>query len=295
MQVFHFLFSILSANAWTILDPVYDQFANLIMSQVTGLFEKVQGELHAEGQATPVFDEFITKFEAINNAEVVRVLKSIDIELLLEDGLTPEDLVQIFDAEIQDPASDFYGMDLTRIGEEFTATLEQSAIEPFNNALLALTESAAVFQDVYNGDINLHSIVGSYADIMDAAITLNDIYNFTDSDALTQGLFYTSIVAEKALFVWEEWKEYLFMYQDVVDLTMNEYNRRIVITDERFCNEKEGFIKVVQEKIKFIPNVVTKNWATPIKKSVGIFNALVQNVPAIENYAIPGSHSRMSS
>jgi hypothetical protein len=77
-------------------------------------------------------------------------------------------------------------MNLDAIGAEFTASLDSAHIEPFNNALLAMTESAAVFQDLYNGDVNLHNIVGSFADIMDATISLNDIYGFMASDTLTQ-------------------------------------------------------------------------------------------------------------
>ena len=265
---------------------MYDQMASLIMTQVTGLFESVQATLPAG--SSPVFDDFITKFKDIDNAEVVRILKEIDIELLLDGGLTPDDLVQIFAAEIDNVDSAFYGMDLTQIATEFTATLDPAHIEPFNNALLAMTESAGVFQDLYNGDINLHNIVGSFADIMDAAITLNDVYSFTDSDTLTQGLFYTSIVAEKGLFVWEEWKEYMYMYEDAVDLTMNEYTRRVVDTDERFCNGDLGIIKATQEKLKFVPNVVIDNWTTPVKKSVDIFNTLVENIPVAENYAVSG-------
>jgi len=177
-------------------------------------------------------------------------------------------------------------MDLTQIATEFTGSLDQTQIEPFNNALLAMTESAAVFQDLYDGDVNIHNIVGSFADIMDAAITLNDVYSFTDSDTLTQALFYTSIVVEKGLFVVEEWRDYLYMYEDAVDLTMNEYNRRVVDTDERFCNGDLGFIKATQEKLKFIPNVVIDNWTSPVKKTADIFNTLVENVPVLENYVL---------
>merc|ERR1712035_59445 len=93
-------------------------------------------------------------------------------------------------------------------------------------------------------------------------------------------------MGEKGLFVWEEWKEYLYMYEDAVDLTMNEYNRRVVDTDERFCNGDVGIIKATQEKLKFVPNVVIDNWTTPVKKSVDIFNTLVENIPVVENYAV---------
>ena len=276
------------ANAWTLLDPVYDQMASLIMSQVTNMFESVQGELAAAGDSTPVFDEFIAKWKDIDNADVVRVLKSVDIELLMDGGLTPEDLVTIFADEIDNPDSEFYGMNLDAIGAEFTASLDPAHIEPFNNALLAMTESAGVFQDLYNGDVNLHNIVGSFADIMDAAISLNDIYGFMESDTLTQVLFYTSIVAEKGLFVVEEWKEYLYMYEDAVDLTMNEYTRRVVDVNDKFCSGDLGFINSVQEKLKFVPNVVIDNWTTPVKKSAEIYNQLVSNVPVVEEFAISG-------
>lgn len=287
MKLFKFLsLGAFSANAWTLLDPVYDQMASLIMSQVTTMFESVQGELAVAGDLTPVFDEFITKFKNIDNADVVRILKSVDIELLMDGGLTPEDLVEIFAEEIDNPNSEFYGMNLDAIGDEFTASLDPAHIEPFNNALLAMTESASVFQDLYNGDVNLHNIVGSFADIMDAALSLNDIYSFAESDTLTQVLFYSSIVVEKGLFVVEEWKEYLYMYEDAVDLTMNEYSRRVVDADEQFCNGDLGFIKSVQEKLKFVPNVVIDNWTTPVKKSAEIYNQLVANVPVVENYAL---------
>ena len=46
------------------------------------------------------------------------------------------------------------------------------------------------------------------------------------------------------------------MYEDAVDLTTNEYSRRVVDADEQFYNDDLGFIKSVQEKLKFVPNVV---------------------------------------
>jgi len=285
MKLFKFLtLGAFSANAWTLLDPVYDQMASLIVNQVITIFDSVQAQLPAG--TTPVFDEFMTEFKDIGNAEVVRILKSVDIELLMEGGLTPEDLVTIFAEEIADPASPFAGMNLEAISAEFTASLDPALIEPFNNALHAMTESAGVFQDLYNGDINLHNIVGSFADIMDAALELNDVYNFAPSDTLTQVLFYSSIAVEKGLFVVEEWKDYLYMYEDAVDLTMNEYYRRVVDTDEKFCNGDMGFIKYVQEKLKFVPNVVIDNWTTPVKKSAEIYNKLVENVPVVETYTL---------
>ena len=156
--------------------------------QVTSLFEKVQGQLHADAKATPDFDEFISSLAAVENADVVRVLKKIANRLIWNFRLTPNDLLEIFVDEINNPDSALYGIDFNKIAEELTADLDAAKLELLTNAALAITESMVVFKDIYDDNINFKNIAGAAGNIMDAAITFNDVYNFIDPDILTEGI-----------------------------------------------------------------------------------------------------------
>lgn len=99
-------------------------------------------------------------------------------------------------------------------------------------------------------------------------------------------LFYTSLIAEKAIFFVESFDEYKYMYEDAVLLTELEFERRIQALLDNSCNANFDVLNLGVEVSKFAGTVIIDNWAEPVEKTAEVWNNLVGNVPYLDEYPI---------
>jgi len=284
---FSIFFLAASVSASTLLAPLYDMAAEQVVSAAMGILEDIKTKFGDNAQTVTVITEFENALKSISHEEIVNIIKTIPIEQIAEGGLTPEDMAAIF---VDNAAFD--AIDWAAMEQEFINGLPADMVAKFEQSMEAFLHAVDSIQQVFDSEITMSNFVGVFTDVIDAFAQMDDVFGFSQGTtaALRDVLLYTSMISEKALYVYEHFQDYMYMLQDAVMLTELEFERRIqnavldtVCTDE--FNAVNGAIAVT----KFTGTVVIDNWVGPLQQTADMWNTMVGNVPYIDDWQLSDS------
>lgn len=285
MKLFSFLFLAASISASTLLAPLYDLAAQQIIVQIKGAIGGIKDQISADGASTAILEQFETAFNDLDPQVVVDLLKQMPVEDIMEGGLSADDFAGIF-ADVNSTAMD--GIDFTALNDEILANLNASDIAAFEQAMDAALQVTSSIQELYDSEITISNFLGVFTDIVDAVVRVNGVYggSSTTTAILQKVLLGTSLMAEKAVYFFENFKDFKYMYEDAVMLTKLEYERRIQKTLDIICEDEFNSVNFAIDVTKFSGSVVIDNWSEPVKTTADVWNTLVGNIPYLDDWQL---------
>jgi len=286
MKLFQFLFFALSASASTLFAPLYEALAKQVISVASNALDGIKTSMSNNSQATTVIDKFQSALNGIDEATVVDILQQVPIETLLEGGLTSDDLITVFTNEVANGTFD--DIDFSALSAEFTAGLDTTALNDFNEAMDAFVQATDSIQNIFSSEITIYNFVAVMTDTLDAVTRLDDVYGFMGGNmAIAQeALFWTSLLVEKGLFFMENRMEYQYMWQDAFTLIELEFDRRLQDSIDGICDDTFHFMNTMIDIAEYYQDVVLSNLEEPFDSTIDAYNTLVGNLPVVDNYQI---------
>lgn len=199
-----------SANAATLLSPIYEQIAQTMVNQASGMLQTIKTldapiDVANNAQLVNAIDAFDTALTGMDNAALVSMIENLDITALIDaDGnLDATALVTVF-SEL-DPAT------VQELQTAFVAAVPAETMSQLNASMDAFIDLGTVFQDIMNNNIELSNFAAIYNDFADAVVGLDSVFGNNVLGSTTNALLsYSSVVttlAEKALVVWESYDD----------------------------------------------------------------------------------------
>jgi len=282
MKLFSVLF-LTCVSASTLLSPLYELLAGQVITAGKNALTGIKEQLTNQGLPTAVIDQFETELDNLSTGDVVTILRQIPLENILEGNLTADDFAMVFE---NNPAFD--NIDFSAMNQEIIANLDPSALGNFEQSMDAFTQLAGSVQNIFNAEITVYNFVAVLTDAVDALSRMNDAFPGMIGGNMAiayDALFWVSLAAEKAIFFFESYEEYIYMYEDAVLLTELEFERRIDLSNA--CDSEFDPMGFLLNVSKFFATVIIDNWSEPLQRTVDVWNNFVGNLPYLDDYKIP--------
>lgn len=276
-----------SANAATLFSPIYEQIAQTMVSQASGMLQMIKtldAPIDVANNAALVgaIDAFDTALNGMDNAALVSMIQNLDVTALIDaDGnLDASALVTVF-SEL-DPAT------VQDLQTAFVAAVPADAMSQLNASMDAFIDLGTVFQDIMNNNIELSNFAAIYNDFADAVVGLDSVFGNNVLGSTTNALLaYSSVVttlAEKALVVWESYDDIRISFRNADTLVqfgiedrLNEINH--VDGQSYLCTMGEnGIFDTAKEAVEFIPDVLITNFRGPTMNMVSLYNDFIHGI-----------------
>ena len=199
-----------SANAATLFSPIYEQIAQTMVSQASGMLQTIKTldspiDVASNTALVNAIDAFDAALVGMDNAALVAMIENLDVTALIDaDGnLDATALVTVF-SEL-DPTM------VQDLQTAFVDAVPAETMSQLNASMDAFIDLGTVFQDIMNNNIELSNFAAIYNDFADAVVGLDSVFGNQVLGSTTNALLsYSSVVttlAEKALVVWESYDD----------------------------------------------------------------------------------------
>merc|ERR1712088_1023787 len=182
----------------------------------------------------------------------------------------------------------FDNINFDTLNTEVLGNLDIGAQETFTQSMDAFTQLVGSMQNIFNAELTIYNFVAIFTDAIDAISKLNDVYPILGPNMAVfyDVMFYASLISEKAIFFFESFEEYQYMYEDAILLTELEFERRIQSLLDNSCDANFDVLNLGVEVSKFAGSVIIDNWAEPVEKTADVWNNFIGNVPFLDDYPI---------
>merc|ERR1712076_306674 len=191
-----------SANAATLFSPVYEQIAQTMVNQASGMLQTIKTldapiDVASNAALVNAIDAFDTALTGMDNAALVSMIENLDITALIDaDGnLDATALVTVF-SEL-DPST------VQDLQTAFVAAVPAETMSQLNASMDAFIDLGTVFQDIMNNNIELSNFAAIYNDFADAVVGLDSVFGNNVLGSTTNALLtYSSVVLPSLKRLW---------------------------------------------------------------------------------------------
>jgi len=276
-----------SANAATLFSPIYEQIAQTMITQASGMLQTIKTldapiDVANTPQLVNAIDQFDAALTGMDNAALVSVIENLDVTALIDaDGnLDSTALVTVFST--LDPAV------VQDLQDAFVAAVPAESMAQLNASMDAFVDLGTVFQDIINNNIELSNFAAIYNDFADAVVGLDSVFGNNVLGSTTNALLsYSSVVttlAEKALVVWESYDDIRISFRNADTLVqfgiedrLNEINH--VNGQSYLCTMgQNGIFDTAKEAVEFLPDVLVTNFRGPTMNLVSLYNDFIHGI-----------------
>jgi len=276
-----------SANAATLFSPIYEQIAQTMITQASGMLQTIKTldapiDVANTPQLVNAIDQFDAALTGMDNAALVSVIENLDVTALIDaDGnLDSTALVTVFST--LDPAV------VQELQDAFVAAVPAESMAQLNSSMDAFVDLGTVFQDIINNNIELSNFAAIYNDFADAVVGLDSVFGNNVLGSTTNALLsYSSVVttlAEKALVVWESYDDIRISFRNADTLVqfgiedrLNEINH--VDGQSYLCTMgQNGIFDTAKEAVEFLPDVLVTNFRGPTMNLVSLYNDFIHGI-----------------
>jgi len=276
-----------SANAATLFSPIYEQIAQTMITQASGMLQTIKTldapiDVANTPQLVNAIDQFDAALTGMDNAALVSVIENLDVTALIDaDGnLDSTALVTVFST--LDPAV------VQELQDAFVAAVPAESMAQLNASMDAFVDLGTVFQDIINNNIELSNFAAIYNDFADAVVGLDSVFGNNVLGSTTNALLsYSSVVttlAEKALVVWESYDDIRISFRNADTLVqfgiedrLNEINH--VDGQSYLCTMgQNGIFDTAKEAVEFLPDVLVTNFRGPTMNLVSLYNDFIHGI-----------------
>merc|ERR1711962_1208497 len=264
-----------SANAATLFSPIYEQIAQTMITQASGMLQTIKTldapiDVANTPQLVNAIDQFDAALTGMDNAALVSVIENLDVTALVTVFSTLDPTV------VQD------------LQDAFVAAVPAESMAQLNSSMDAFVDLGTVFQDIINNNIELSNFAAIYNDFADAVVGLDSVFGNNVLGSTTNALLsYSSVVttlAEKALVVWESYDDIRISFRNADTLVqfgiedrLNEINH--VDGQSYLCTMgQNGIFDTAKEAVEFLPDVLVTNFRGPTMNLVSLYNDFIHGI-----------------